>query len=61
MFKKIGISFDRVQWTDLTMVPKVTPKGFFGLVLLSKGHLGSLLTVAAAQQDKVSISLPQIF
>jgi hypothetical protein len=32
MFKKIWIFFDRVQWTHLTMVPKMTPMGLLSYV-----------------------------
>ena len=36
MLKKNMDFFDRVQWTHLTMVPKVTPKGLLSYVQKKK-------------------------
>jgi hypothetical protein len=34
--RKLWIFFDRVQWTHLTIVPKVTPKGLLSYVQKKK-------------------------
>ena len=48
--KKIWIFFDRVQWTHLTMVPKVTPMGFLSYVQVKKKFSPKI------NQDRVAIN-----